>query len=327
MLVRRKDLQGLPLLAGAACRTGLEQTLATGEVSRGVRRLQAAAEQARRVREEALDLPALEADPDLVDFLRFGLGRFKKQELLVPVLEHLFQVETTPLRHGLIRRLEQIEGVAATRALARRAVFNLAPEVRVQAVEALKKRPPADVRPVLLEALRYPWFAAARHAALALVTLNDRDAVPALRKLLDLPAPTAPYRRGEGRWFRKELVRANHLGSCLLCHPPSVDPREPIRAPIPTPGEPLPSASQSYYSPHGSDRPLVRADVVYFRQDFSAMHPVSYPDKWPAVQRFDYLVRTRELNGSELAAAREDAAAYPQREAVRYALSRLSVSP
>src|SRR5262249_36254737 len=150
LLARREDLRGLPLLAGSACRTGYGQARATAEVSNAVRRLQAAAERARRAREEALDLPAVDAHPDLMDFLRFGLGQLKNQALLVPVLEHLFQVETVALRQGLIRRLEQIEGVEAARALARRAVFDLSAEVRSRAVDSLKTRPRQEVRPVLL---------------------------------------------------------------------------------------------------------------------------------------------------------------------------------
>ena len=73
----------------------------------------------------------------------------------------------------------------------------------------------------------------------------------------------------------------------------------------------------------------MRADIVYFRQDFSATHPVAAPGRWPAEQRFDYLVRKRELTAKEiekvvLPPGEERArGSYPQREAVREALAAL----
>ncbi len=41
--------------------------------------------------------------------------------------------------------------------------------------------------------------------------------MPALEKLLDEPAPDAPFKQG-GKWLKRELVRVNHLRNCLLCH-------------------------------------------------------------------------------------------------------------
>jgi hypothetical protein len=73
----------------------------------------------------------------------------------------------------------------------------------------------------------------------------------------------------------------------------------------------------------------VRADITYLRQDFSVTERVAKPDKWPEWQRFDYLVRTRELTADEVAAHRKKPrksrfASYPQRYAVRFALRELT---
>jgi hypothetical protein len=73
--------------------------------------------------------------------------------------------------------------------------------------------------------------------------------------------------------------------------------------------------------------PNVRADIVYLRQDFSVMHRVVQPASGPDVQRFDYLVRESDVPEVVAAILLGKAArkrSYPQREAVRYALSQLS---
>ena len=43
----------------------------------------------------------------------------------------------------------------------------------------------------------------------------------------------------------------------------------------------------------------VRIDVTYLRQDFSQLQAVENARPWPAMQRFDFLVRTRELTADE----------------------------
>jgi hypothetical protein len=72
----------------------------------------------------------------------------------------------------------------------------------------------------------------------------------------------------------------------------------------------------------------VRADVVYFRQDFSAMHKVAIPEKWPEIQRFDYLVRKRELTAREaekvLAGMKDRGTRYTRDHALTYALYALN---
>jgi hypothetical protein len=121
------------------------------------------------------------------------------------------------------------------------------------------------------------------------------------------------------------MVRVNHLRNCFLCHAPSLDTRDPVQGSVPTPGQPLPAG----YSAGRGKGPFVRADVTYLRQDFSVMQRVEKPDRWPAWQRFDFLVRTRALTPQEAAALDKGEPAphrmlYPQREAVLFALRELT---
>ena len=108
----------------------------------------------------------------------------------LPTLVQMLQVEDEPLRQLLIRELSKVNSRDASFFLAKRAMFDLSPEVRKAAVEALKKRKPETFRAVFLAGMRYPWAPAADHAAEALVQLKDQAAVPALVRLLDLPDPS-----------------------------------------------------------------------------------------------------------------------------------------
>jgi hypothetical protein len=93
-----------------------------------------------------------------------------------------------------------------------------------------------------------------------------------------------------------------------MCHAPGNTPDVPadgVTAQVPVPGEPLPTPSSGY----GSSVPelLVRVDVTYLRQDFSVKLPVADAHPWPEMQRFDFLVRTRELTDEEARAYEEKA--------------------
>jgi hypothetical protein len=66
---------------------------------------------------------------------------------------------------------------------------------------------------------------------------------------------------------------------------------------------------------------FVRPDVTYLQQDFSWALPVTNPGPWPAVQRYDFLVRTRPAEAGE--AARPELE-LPQRQAVVRALQALT---
>jgi hypothetical protein len=115
----------------------------------------------------------------------------------------------------------------------------------------------------------------------------------------------------------RELVRINHLRNCLLCHAGSSSPNDPVRGPVPSPGQPL---GTPHYS-GGQNDIFVRADVTYIRQDFSVLQRT---DTCPAHQRYDYVVRTRYPAEEEL--SRPKPATCPQREAVRWALRELAAA-
>jgi len=105
----------------------------------------------------------------------------------------------------------------------------------------------------------------------------------------------------------REVVRINHHRNCLLCHAPGNTPSvsaDVVTAPVPTPGEPFPSPSEGYGSFQQPDT-LVRIDVTYLRQDFSMFQPVADAHPWPEMQRFDFLVRNRELTEEEAAVYQE----------------------
>jgi hypothetical protein len=50
---------------------------------------------------------------------------------------------------------------------------------------------------------------------------------------------------------------------------------------------------------------MVAFDVTYLREDFSLKMPVADAEPWPEMQRFDFLVRTRQLTDTEALAYRE----------------------
>jgi len=247
----------------------------------------------------------------------------------VPVLRQILGHEQTPIRSLLVELLAEITGPRASELLAERAVFDLAPEVRLAAVEALRPRKWEEFRHVLTSALRYPWAPAADHAAEALVALEDIEAVPQLVTLLDQPDPLAPYAGARGTTLQRQLVSVNHSASCLMCHPPALSRRDPVTGEVPG----LQRITTGGGGWGGGQRPgarpfWVRADVTFFRQDFSesiAIGPSFLPGQ-PTL-RFDYLVRRRVIAPQEVKRLQEKYAAkptYEQREAVLFALRELT---
>src|SRR5205085_1803797 len=71
---------------------------------------------------------------------------------------------------------------------------------------------------------------------------------------------------------------------------------------VPSPHDSIDSFSGGYGR---SPDLLVRVDVTYLRQDFSEMQHVDNAAPWPAMQRFDFLVRTRTLSEADVRAYRE----------------------
>jgi hypothetical protein len=341
LLASRKDLKGLPLLLGKACETDKAQAKVLGTVSLKFRSLQSTAQReeqrflSKRSKSQSQSHSYQNYDEEQafreLGYVDKGLKEYlhtsiesKDSALLVRPLEQTYQTESPGLRVELVLALNRVKGKQATKALARRAVFDTSPAVREAALKALSKREYPEAREVFLAAMRHPWAPAADHAAEALVALEDVSAVTELKALLDLPDPSMPVKEGS-KWTVNQLVRVNHLRNCLLCHAASTDGKDLVTAPIPTPGEPLPRV---YYSSNSRSRvPSVRADVVYFRQDFSAMHAVEKPNKWPEVQRFDYLVQTCELSAGEAEQRLKESKGknYPQRAAVTWALAMLQL--
>src|SRR5262249_8721293 len=142
-------------------------------------------------------------DPVLLREVMRVERRGKRAEWLrpevAPVLMQLLMHEDKPIRRMLGDLLTEIDGKRATVALAQRAVFERAADIRSAALEGLKARPAEDYRPVLLYALSYPWAPAADHAAEALVALQDKDAVPKLITMLERPDPGIPWSNGNNR--------------------------------------------------------------------------------------------------------------------------------
>src|SRR5262249_52514970 len=155
-----------------------------------------------------------------------------------------------------------------------------------------------DYTDILLQGLHYPWPAIAHRAAEAVARLDRKDLVPQLVDILDEPDPRTPVKKkikGKQVSVVRELVRINHHRNCLLCHAPA-QPGKPSAeitlGDVPVPGEPLPSPERGYRG--GVPELQVRIDVTYLRQDFSLLLPVADAHPWPAMQRFDFMVRTRE---------------------------------
>jgi hypothetical protein len=236
----------------------------------------------------------------------------KQEHAEVSRIAALMQVlapESPNLRLGLVKYLAGVTRVEATRALAKMAVFSVEEEVRQAAIQALKVRRERDYTDILVQGLHYPWPEVARRAAKAVVELDRTDLLPQLVDLLDRPDPRLPVTtevNGSKTVTVRELVRVNHHRSCLLCHAPGNTGKvgtDTLTAAVPLPEEPLADPSNGYNA--SSPDLLVRVDVTYLRQDFSLRQAVADAAPWPEMQRFDFLVRSRELTDTEAATYRE----------------------
>lgn len=322
---KRPDLKGLPMREGADCQARPEAVGKMQEISTALRReldrRTGRSTTGRSTTGEQLDPHRVER---LKTWLRANEGRWFQDDGL-STLAQMLQIEDIDSRGEFVKRLAKVKGAKASVLLARQALFDLSWTIREEAIKALKDRPREDYRQVLLDALRYPWAPVAAHAAETLVALKDRAAVVSLADMLDQPDPCAPMQDKNNKWVVAEVVKINHLRNCLLCHPPSMDQKDSLRAIVPTPGQPLPT---SYHGRGKGD--FVRADITFLRQDFSLIERVAKPKKWPEWQRFDYVIRTRELTADEIAAhqrkrkSKPAAPSYPQREAVLFALRELT---
>jgi hypothetical protein len=326
VLPQRPDINGLPMRMGMECHLSKESAETLQVLSRKLRTLMGeAATQRGAAAPAALADPRPDADFLRAKLLNGGEADWQRPEA-VATLEQLFQAEGTPVRRLLVEMLDRIPGREAGDALTRRAVFDLAADVREAAVVSLGKRPAEEYRAKLVADLRYPWPVAADHAAEALVALKAKDAVPDLVRLLDQPDPARPTVSKNGQASVRELVRVNHLGNCLLCHAPSQAQTDLVRGRMPSPGQPVPAVFSTQYYESGSPGQFVRADVTYLQQDFAVAQPIESPGAWPEYQRYDYVVRTRLATGADLRRWEgvPAGAPYAQREAVLFALRELT---
>ncbi|HBI45131.1 MAG TPA: hypothetical protein DDY78_20075 [Planctomycetales bacterium] len=323
-IARRSDLAGLPVRDGPESRASEKAVKCLQELSPVIRTEQARADRLNRDDRDAASANESKVrarDQSLIHMLD-GRKEWLKDEYSLGLAQMLC-VETIPVRLQLTKMLNATKGPNASVALARQTLFDLSPLVRQAAIEALTARPREEYRLALIDGFRYPLPPVADRAAEALTAVDDRGAVADLVKLLDRPDPAAPVFSEQKKWVVAEMVKANHLRNCVLCHAPSGGEKDPIRGFVPRPGQKIPVA---YYAQRRGE--FVRADVTYLRQDFSLMEDVPDPGVWPARQRFDYMVRQRELTDQEIIdmvdSGAELAKSYPQREAVRFALEKLT---
>jgi hypothetical protein len=312
LLRTRPDLAGVPFAMGDACRS-------TGS------RAQAFKEAAERVRgrKASSSLPVTPHPNE--DHRRLGYMAH------LAVVSQVMAAEDWLGQNAMIHSLSSIPRPEATQALARLAVFSTDEAVRAAAIEALAVRREGDSTDVLVAGLRYPWPEVADNSASAIVKLKRKDLVPQIEAMLGAPDPRGPRTEvvdGREQTVAHELVRVNHLRNCMLCHAPAErgqTPQETLVAEVPIPSEPLPDTSAGY-GQSGSDL-LVRIDVTYLRQDFSAMQEVRdwTVGPWPHRQRFDFVVRKRVLSPGEAEDLRARlAGASPYRRAAARALRELT---
>jgi hypothetical protein len=301
VLIReRRDLGGLPFLLGGDCRRGKDLAAAFELTTLRVR-------------------GAGKSSQGITDALRTVTNELRQwnghvDEAEVAAVAQIMGGMHDWLRLKVTSHLARLPHTQATIELARLAVFDPDRQVRTVALKSLSKRSRDDYTHVLIKALRYPWPAVAQNAAEGLVSLQRKDLLPELVDMLDEPDPRLPRTEkvgGKAVSLTRELVRINHHKSCLLCHASGStekarrSPDSFFLAPVPVPTEPLDSGSGGYLQQR-EEKPshlLVRVEVTYLRQDFSALQRVAVEEsaQWPVLQRFDYLVRKRVLSGKEAA--------------------------
>jgi hypothetical protein len=298
-LEHRPDLRGLPYMMGDACRLNPEDAQSFQSAVRAVR--------------TAIDAQVASASNGIatIGFWRQVGGQEGPTSLNsrsgIAALTQILGPERQDVRSEFVSELALSRHVEAIKTLARMAVFDPSTDVRIAAVKALRERPnDAVTAEIFMHGMRYPMADVAKRTAQAIIALDRKDLVPQLVSLLGEAAPDDPVEAVVDEkpvCTVREVVRVNHHRNCLLCHAPANSgTSEEVPALAPTPGQPFPQTSREYYG----DRiilsgPAVRADTTYLRQDFSMLMPVADAAPWPEMQRFDFLVRTRVVEGQELA--------------------------
>lgn len=294
VLAKRTDLQGLPLTMGDACRSDVDETRDLRQVSSSVGKTVTLFNGHLGSRDAAQN----DAFRNLLIKQMVSLCMKDHAEnptsQKLTTIDQILQIDHPRLRLEMIDALRNSNFDAAIKVLVNKAKFDLEPEVRGAAIEALADIAPNKIRQPLLEGLNYPWHVVAQHSAEALVRLNDQEAVATLIDMLDLPHPKLPIETS-GEMVQRELVGINHMRNCLLCHAPSTNERDSVRGRIPHQSRPL---TGSYIEEllGATEVPFaVRADITYLEQDFSVVLPVEKPGPWPREQRFDFVVQQKKL--------------------------------
>ena len=183
--------------------------------------------------------------------------------------------------------------------------------MREDALQLLARRPAQEYYSEVMKAFRHPWPPIARNAAQAAIRLEMKDAVADLVTMFNEPDPAAQFtvktEDGKEKTMIRELVRINHHRNCMLCHPPLSETafkelkeiRQIPLGPVASMQDPMPPSTSVLYYELRKGITLVRADITYLRQDFSVMQGVKDHGKWPAQQRFDFVVRTREATSKD----------------------------
>lgn len=351
LLAARSDFAGLPFQMGDECQLNSKDAVALETSAVPLKGNRARFERVRlslEIMEPRVSDPESEETYErlkknaeitnqmLLTHVRKQLGPMSDEK--VRAVCQVLDASPVMIRDLQLQLLSEVEGPEASKAIARRALFDLDAEIRAKAHSVLRERPENEYRDVLLAGFDYPWAPVAQHAAEAVVAIELSGAAEVLSQKLNDPDPTQPYRDEHGDWHVRELVRLNHLRNCAVCHAPAfLDSGVQFAKGSlqgPTPGKvlgvmPSPSAAlpSTYYSSRRvSPSELVRADVTYLRQDFSVEMNVPGKHPWPREQRFDFLVRNRKLTKSQIAlvSTNPPPAESKHREAVIFALKKLT---
>ena len=324
LIAERPDIKGLPFLMGDACRSTKARSLLFNWAVRQIR----AALPNQEPKAAARFWVTLQSlyDEDVNE----------PDEARIAALMQILGPEPAPFRLGLVKYLADVRDPEAARALARLAIYSAEDEVRRAAIDALLTRKERNYNDLLQAGLRYPWPEVACHAADAIARLKRDDLVPQLVALLDEPDPRSPQvQKMDSKQVTvvRELVRINHLRNCVMCHPPGINLSDASvgTGQVPSPIEDLETTTgyNRRFQSLSPDR-LVRTDVTYLRQDFSLMQSApTRSSPWPEMQRFDFLVRTRQVDAKEAAAykalyASDPGSPSPYRQAALTALCEMT---
>jgi hypothetical protein len=295
---RRPELRGLPFIMGAACRMDAAKSQSFQTSVKAVREGQDT--------ESRSSAPQKDHSPFWKTYLAQTGGQGLDTNHGVAALAQILAPESKSLRADLVKRLKLSKTPESLRVIARAAVFDQDGDVRVAAINAIKEENQQQspvVTDALLAGIRYPMANIAKRSAQAMIAFDRKDLMPQLADMLGEPSPGDPVVKENKVAEVREVVKINHHRNCLLCHPPSQTGNEQeVPGVIPIPGNSFaPSPKEAYGNAQSQGEPMVRADTTYLRQDFSMMMPVANAAPWPEMQRFDFLVRTRIVEGQELA--------------------------